>query len=153
MRADYVVVGGGSAGCALAARLTEDGDASVLLVEAGPPDDLPEIHVPALLGLLIKTHIDWLEREIDKLDVDLTAKLRSSLAWRAKDELLRSLKGIGPVTSRTLLVGLPELGRLDRRAVAALAGLAPFSCDSGVMRLKRCVAWRAPAAMPASASS
>ncbi len=87
----------------------------------------------------IKTHIDWLEREIDKLDVDLTAKLRSSPAWRAKDELLRSLKGIGPVTSRTLLVGLPELGQLDRRALAALAGLAPFSCDSGVMRGRRSI--------------
>jgi transposase len=87
----------------------------------------------------IKTHIDWLEREIDKLDVDLTAKLRSSPAWRTKDELLRSLKGIGPVTSRTLLVGLPELGQLDRRALAALAGLAPFSRDSGVMRGRRSI--------------
>jgi transposase len=87
----------------------------------------------------IKAHIDWLEREIDKLDVDLTAKLRSSPAWRAKDELLRSLKGIGPITSRTLLVGLPELGQLDRRAIAALVGLAPFNRDSGVMRGRRSI--------------
>ena len=87
----------------------------------------------------IKAHIDWLEQEIDKLDVDLTASLRRSPAWRAKDELLRSLKGIGPITSRTLLVALPELGELDRRAIAALVGLAPFNRDSGVMRGRRSI--------------
>ena len=87
----------------------------------------------------IKAHIDWLEKEIDKLDVDLTAGLRSSPAWRAKDELLRSMKGIGPVTSGTLLVALPELGRLDRRAIAALVGVAPFNCDSGVRRGRRAI--------------
>lgn len=87
----------------------------------------------------IKAHIDWLEKEIDKLDVDLTAGLRSSPAWRAKDELLRSFKGVGPVTSSTLVVQLPELGQLDRRAIAALVGLAPFNRDSGVMRGRRSI--------------
>lgn len=87
----------------------------------------------------IKAHIDWLEQEIDKLDVDLTAGLRSSPAWRAKDELLRSFKGIGPVSSKTLIISLPELGELDRRAIAALVGLAPFNRDSGVMRGRRSI--------------
>jgi len=87
----------------------------------------------------IKAHIDWLEQEIDKLDIDLTAGLRSSPAWRAKDELLRSFKGIGPVSSRTLIISLPELGELDRRAIAALVGLAPFNRDSGVMRGRRSI--------------
>lgn len=87
----------------------------------------------------IKAHIDWLEKEIDKLDIDITASLRSSPAWRAKDELLRSLKGVGPVTSTTLIVALPELGQLDRRAIAALVGLAPFNRDSGVMRGRRSI--------------
>jgi len=87
----------------------------------------------------IKSHIDWLEKEIDKLDVDITAGLRSSPAWRAKDELLRSFKGVGPVTSSTLVVELPELGQLDRRAIAALVGLAPFNRDSGVMRGRRSI--------------
>jgi len=87
----------------------------------------------------IKAHIDWLEKQIDKLDVDLTAGLRSSPAWRAKDELLRSFKGVGPITSGTLLVALPELGALDRRAIAALVGLAPFNRDSGVMRGRRSI--------------
>jgi transposase len=87
----------------------------------------------------IKAHIDWLEKEIDKLDVDLTTGLRSSPAWRAKDELLRTLKGIGAITSSTLIVALPELGQLDRRAIAALVGLAPFNRDSGVMRGRRSI--------------
>lgn len=87
----------------------------------------------------IKAHIEWLEKEIGKLDVDLTAGLRNSPAWRAKDELLRSFKGIGPISSSTLLVALPELGELDRRAIAALVGLAPFNRDSGVMRGRRSI--------------
>jgi transposase len=87
----------------------------------------------------IKKHIDWLEQEIDKLNIDLTARLRSSPAWRAKDELLRSFKSVGPITSSTLLVGLPELGQLDRRAIAALVGLAPFNRDSGIMRGRRSI--------------
>jgi len=85
----------------------------------------------------IKLHIAWLDKAIDKLDTDLTAGLRSSPAWRAKDELYRTLKGIGPVTSSTMVIALPELGRLDRRAIAALVGLAPFNCDSGNMRGRR----------------
>jgi transposase len=87
----------------------------------------------------IKAHIDWLEKEIDKVDIDLTAGLRRSPAWRAKDELLRSFKGVGPITSSTLLIALPELGELDRRAIAALVGLAPFNRDSGVMRGRRSI--------------
>jgi transposase len=87
----------------------------------------------------IKKHIAWLEAEIDKLDIDLTAGLRSSPAWRAKDELLQSLKGVGPITSGMLLVALPELGHLDRREIAALVGVAPFNRDSGKMRGRRSI--------------
>src|SRR3954471_17511039 len=56
---DYVIVGAGSAGCVLAARLSEDPDVSVLLVEAGPPDTKENIHVPAAFGSLFKTDVDW----------------------------------------------------------------------------------------------
>jgi choline dehydrogenase len=59
MTSDFIVIGGGTAGCALAARLSEGDDTSVTLLEAGPVDDLPEIGVPAMLGLLFKTHVDW----------------------------------------------------------------------------------------------
>jgi transposase len=96
-------------------------------------------HAQALMRKQIKKHIDWLDQEIGKLDVDLTAGLRKSPVWRAKDELLRSLKGIGPVTSGTLMVALPELGCLDRRSIAALVGLAPFNRDSGKMRGRRSI--------------
>lgn len=87
----------------------------------------------------IKAHIDWLNKAIGELNVDLTARLRSSKAWRAKDELYRSFKGIGPMNSMTLMTMLPELGQLDRRALAALVGLAPFNRDSGAFRGRRAI--------------
>lgn len=87
----------------------------------------------------IKSHIAWLDRAIDELNTDLTARLRSSPAWREKDELLQSLKGIGPITSGTLMTSLPELGQLDRRSIAALVGVAPFNRDSGAFRGRRSI--------------
>src|SRR4029450_1217029 len=63
---DYVIVGAGSAGCVLAARLSEDQDTSVLLIEAGPPDDKENIQVPAAFGALLKTDIDWEYGTIDR---------------------------------------------------------------------------------------
>ena len=72
-------------------------------------------HARSVMRNNIKKHIDWLDQEIDKLDVDLTAGLRKSPAWRAKDELLRSLKGIGRITSGTLLVALSRTA-IARRA-------------------------------------
>jgi transposase len=87
----------------------------------------------------IKSHIAWLDRAIDEVNTDLTARLRQSPAWREKDELLQSLKGIGPITSGTLMVALPELGALDRRAIAALVGVAPFNRDSGAFRGRRAI--------------
>jgi transposase len=87
----------------------------------------------------IKAHIAWLEKAIDELNTDITARLRTSPVWREKDELLRSLKGIGPITSSTLMASLPELGQLDRRSIAALVGVAPFNRDSGTFRGKRAI--------------
>lgn len=104
--------------------------------------------LPQALGGMrkhIKTHIAWLDEAIKALDVDITAKLRSSPAWRAKDELYQSFKGIGPLSSGTLMAMLPELGQLDRREISALVGVAPFNRDSGTLRGRRCI-WggRAP---------
>jgi len=87
----------------------------------------------------IKSHIAWLDRAIDEVNTDLTARLRNSPAWREKDELLRSMKGIGPITSGTLMTSLPELGQLDRRSIAALVGVAPFNRDSGAFRGRRSI--------------
>lgn len=87
----------------------------------------------------IKMHIAWLDRAIDQISDDLATRLHASPVWRAKDELLQSFKGIGPTSSGTLMIALPELGRLDRRAIAALVGLAPFNRDSGTWRGRRSI--------------
>jgi transposase len=87
----------------------------------------------------IKSHIAWLDKAIDEINTDLTAGLRNSPVWREKDELLRSMKGVGPITSSMLLMNLPELGQLDRRSIAALVGVAPFNRDSGRFRGRRTI--------------
>jgi transposase len=93
----------------------------------------------------ITQHIHWLERRLRDVDSDLEQVIRTSPVWRAKEDLLRSVPGVGPVVSRTLLGELPELGRLTHRQIAALVGVAPRACDSGTLRGKRIV-WggRAP---------
>jgi transposase len=87
----------------------------------------------------LKAHITFLERERHKTDTDLSEMVRQSPVWRERDELLRSVPGVGPVLSRTLLADLPELGRLSRRAIAKLVGVAPLSRDSGTLRGRRFV--------------
>jgi transposase len=87
----------------------------------------------------LKAHIAFLERELRMADTDLGDQVRQSPAWRERDDLLHSVPGVGPVLSLTLLAHLPELGRLSRRAVAKLVGVAPLSRDSGTLRGRRCV--------------
>jgi len=87
----------------------------------------------------LKSHIAFLEREVRMTDTDLGDMVRRSPAWRERDELLQSVPGVGPVLSRTLLADLPELGRLSRREIAKLVGVAPLSRDSGTLRGRRFV--------------
>jgi transposase len=87
----------------------------------------------------LKNHISYLERELRMTDTDLSAMIKASPVWRERDELLQSVPGVGPVLSRTLLADLPELGRLSRREIAKLVGVAPLSRDSGTMRGRRFV--------------
>ncbi len=87
----------------------------------------------------IEAHIEWLQRELDDLDRDLRQTLRQSPVWREKDDLLRTVPGVGEQVSLTLLAYLPELGALDRRQIAALVGVAPFNRDSGTMRGRRTI--------------
>ena len=87
----------------------------------------------------IEAHIVWLEQELDDLDEGLRQTLRRSPVWREKDDLLRTVPGVGEQLALTLLAYLPELGTLDRRQVAALVGVAPFNRDSGTLRGKRAV--------------
>jgi len=87
----------------------------------------------------LDAHIAWLEEALRRLDQDLTTLIRSTPVWRETDDLLRSVPGVGPVTACTLIADLPELGRLDRRRIAALAGLAPIARDSGAFRGRRMI--------------
>jgi transposase len=87
----------------------------------------------------LRQHIRWLERRVDDVDADIDRTIERSPVWRVKDDLLQSMPGIGPTVARTLLAELPELGCLDRRAIAALVGVAPFNRDSGRWRGRRVV--------------
>ena len=87
----------------------------------------------------IEIHIQWLEEAISAINDNLDRQIRSSPAWLEKDNLLKSVPGIGKVVSTTLLIELPELGQLNRRKIAALVGVAPLNRDSGTMRGKRTV--------------
>jgi transposase len=85
----------------------------------------------------LKAHIAYLERELRTTDTDLGEAVRASPAWRERDDLLRSVPGVGRVLALTLLAELPELGRLSRRGIAKLGGVAPLSRDSGTLRGRR----------------
>jgi len=87
----------------------------------------------------IEAHIAWLEQELDSIGSELRSSVRRSPVWQEKDNLLRSVPGVGPVLSATLLADLPELGALNRRQIAALVGVAPLNRDSGNFRGKRSV--------------
>ncbi len=98
-----------------------------------------EVTTDATVRPRIEAHVAWLEAELEDADGRLEEAVRRSPAWQAQDELLRSIPGIGPVVSRTLLASLPELGTIDGGQAAALAGLAPFARDSGTMRGPRAI--------------
>jgi transposase len=82
----------------------------------------------------LKKHIDWLEEALRRVNDDIDKAVRDSPAWREQEDLLRSVPGIGPVSARTMLAELPELGRLNRKKIAALVGVAPLNRDSGTIQ-------------------
>ncbi len=85
----------------------------------------------AALKQSIQRLIKALQHELRELDREIGDTVKRTPAWREKENLLRSVPGIGPVISRTLIAAMPELGQLDRRQVASLAGVAPFTRESG----------------------
>jgi transposase len=87
----------------------------------------------------IARHIAVLEEELEESDRELYDTLRESPVWREREDLLRGVPGVGPTLTATLLAELPELGRLDRREIAALVGVAPFARDSGLLRGRRAI--------------
>jgi transposase len=87
----------------------------------------------------IEAHVRFLRAAIAELDRDLDAAVRAGPLWREKEDLLRSVPGVGPVVSATLLAELPELGALGPKQLAALVGVAPLNRDSGIRRGTRAV--------------
>ena len=95
--------------------------------------------MPVALRPGVEAHIAWLRAERDDLDRELHAQIRRSPLWRDDDDLLQSVPGIGPVLATTLIAELTELGRLNRKQIAALVGVAPLNCESGILRGRRIV--------------
>lgn len=87
----------------------------------------------------IKTHIRWLEKRLDNIETNTRKLIKASPIWKETDALLQSVPGVGPVLSATLLSNLPELGKLNRRQIASLVGVAPLNRDSGIFRGKRTI--------------
>jgi transposase len=93
---------------------------------------------PALRKQLDR-QVAWLQAAVTQLDQDLQRLIRSTPLWRETEDLLRSVPGVGNVTACPLIAELPELGLLNRRAIAALVGVAPFARDSGMLRGRRMI--------------
>ncbi len=87
----------------------------------------------------LEDHIKWLTAQVERVEKELAVAIEASPVWRAKDDLLQGIKGIGPAVSRTLLAALPELGKLTRQKIASLVGVAPKNQDSGKCRGRRAI--------------
>lgn len=85
----------------------------------------------------IRDHLSYLTKLLNKLERDLEKRLKRSTAWKANEDLLKSAPGVGKVTAWSIAIDLPELGKLDRKQIAALAGVAPLNRDSGQSKGKR----------------
>ena len=97
-----------------------------------------QLRAPQLVRRL-DAHLVWLQKELAETDSDLGDAVRASPVWRATEDLLVSVPGIGPTSARLLIAELPELGRLDRRRIASLVGVAPVNRDSGTFRGRRMI--------------
>src|ERR1700676_5396037 len=116
---------------------TNEPSARRIDIKASPPKQ--RRGAPKILHRSIDEHIRWLEKRLAGFDDELAEMIRDTPLWREGDELLRSVPGVGKVLSSTLLAHLPELGALNRKQIAALAGLAPFNRDSGSLHGSRCI--------------
>src|SRR6266545_2667610 len=129
-----------------------EGPVATALALAGLPVDMLTAEHNRLAGAptpavrqRIAAHVHWLQGELRSVDQDLDGAIRQSPLWRAKESLLRSVPGVGRVLTLSVLTQLPELGTLNRKQIAALAGVAPLNRDSGRFRGRRTI-WggRAP---------
>ena len=88
-------------------------------------------------GASVLEHIEWLDDQIQRIEAQIKALVRTEPQWRQDLERWQSVPGVGPVLSYVLLASLPELGQLNRQQISALAGVAPLCCDSGTYRGQR----------------
>jgi len=105
-----------------------------LIEEKNRLDVAHKVVIPA-----IKRHIEWLKQEITAVDKDISGSVKESPVWMEQVDLLASIPGIGRLSATTLMVLLPEMGRLNSKKISSLAGLAPFSRDSGRYSGKRSI--------------
>ena len=96
---------------------------------------LPTAHVS--MRSSIENLLSWLNEQITALELKIDEFIQNHPYFKAKDDILRSVPGIGPVTAAIVISDLPELGKLDRKKIAALVGVAPFNDDSGFHKGKR----------------
>jgi transposase len=87
----------------------------------------------------LEAGIAALDKRLEAIDLELESHIKGSPIWQVQEDLLRSVPGVGKILSRSMLAELPELGRLSRRKIAALVGLAPFARDSGAFRGRRMI--------------
>jgi transposase len=97
------------------------------------------VSAPKAVKQRIKAHLRWLEAELGRANKDLDQAIRQSPIWKENEDLLQSAPAIGPAVSRTLMAELPELGKLNRKQIAALVGIAPFNHDSGKFKGRRSI--------------
>jgi len=109
------------------------------LVEMLLAEEQRRSRAPRPIQRQIDQHVRWLRAQLSAVEKDLAQTLRASPVWREKDDLLRSVPGVGPVLTTTLLGDVPELGQLNRKQIAALIGVAPLNRDSGTYRGRRAV--------------
>jgi transposase len=92
------------------------------------------LSLPLELRPAVQEHLRWLEQQVAQLTEQIQQTIHTAPPFREKEQILRSARGVGPITASILLSDLPELGQLDRRKIAALVGVAPFNQDSGKRR-------------------
>jgi transposase len=85
----------------------------------------------------IQQHLQWLKKQLARVDEEIGRRIQHNDVWKRDEKVLRSVPGVGPGVSRSLLAGLPELGKINHKKIAALVGVAPFNCDSGKFRGRR----------------
>jgi transposase len=104
---------------------------------------------PRTMRPSILKHVRWMESQVKELEAELNQVIQASPIWRAREDLLTSVPGIGDVTAQTLIAMLPELGHVTAKRAAALVGIAPFARDSGPKKGKRSI-WGGRASLRAA---